>query len=173
MPNYIPQNLKRWTLPPCYMGAKWPDYFVFLGRNRDSDALTRANFDVGLKAIGGEQSHPDNEGCALSLVTIVSENHWACGWVEWIAIHESATEALAIADKIAGKLENYPVVDESLWSEYEDTEATEVWKNCYRPQERIKYIREHRSQFEFRDWRDMRACVRGDYFAGYASELIA
>jgi hypothetical protein len=39
--------------------------------------------------------------------------------------------------------------------------------------ERIAYIRKHRSEFEFADLRDMLSCVRGNYFAGYASELIA
>lgn len=38
--------------------------------------------------------------------------------------------------------------------------------------ERVEYIRKHRSQFEFRDFADMLGCVRGKYFAGYASELI-
>lgn len=33
---YQPKHLERWTLPPYYMGAEWPDYFVFLGRTRDS-----------------------------------------------------------------------------------------------------------------------------------------
>lgn len=37
---------------------------------------------------------------------------------------------------------------------------------------RIKYIREHESQFEFRNWRDMLGCVRGKYFAGIPCELL-
>ena len=177
MPSFIPQNLKRWSMPQYYFGASWPDYFVFLGRTRDSDAPTRANFDAGLKAIGGEQTSDledqNDESAALSLVTIVRENHWACGWVEWIAIHQSANDALAIADQIKAKLEDYPVVDEQLMSEYEEQEALEVWQSCYRPAERIAYIREHRSQFDFRSFADLLGCVRGNYFAGYASELIA
>lgn len=172
------EHLKRWTLPSCYFGAQWPEYYVFLGKTRDSDVLTRANFDAGLKAIGGEQTDPEkedprDEGCALALVKVVRENHWAVGWVEWIAIHESATDALTIADKIAGSLEDYPVVDENLWSEYEYDEANETWRNCFDPKERVAYIRKHRSQFEFRDYRDMLSCVRGQYFAGYASELLS
>lgn len=172
------KHLKKWELPSHYAGAQWPDYYVFLGRNRDSSALGRANFDAGLKAIGGEKSDkdkedPNDEGAALSLVRVVRENHWACGWVEWIAIHESATEQLAIADGIAEKLEDYPVVDEELWSEYEQDEANTVWKDCYSAKERIDYIRRHRSQFEFHGFADMLASVRGKYFAGYASELIS
>ncbi len=94
--TYVPTHLSRWTHPSNYMGASWPDYYVFLGRTRDSDALGRANFDGGLKAIGGEQTADDD----TPLVAVVEESHWACGWVQWIAIHESATEALQAADQL-------------------------------------------------------------------------
>lgn len=171
-------TLKKWSLPSNYAGAQWPDYYVFLGRNRDSSALDRANFDAGLKAIGGEladkdKEDPNDDGSALSLVRIVRENHWAVGWVEWIAIHESAVEQLRIADDIATRLEDYPVVNEDLWSQYEQEEADLVWRDCYDPSERIDYIRRHRSQFEFQGFADLIGCVRGKYFAGYASELIS
>lgn len=161
------KTLTKWTHPKCYIGAEWPDYYSFLGRSRDSDALERANFDAGLKAIGGEKEY---EG--QPLVKVVRESHWAVGWVEWIAIHESATEALRIADDIKTKLEDYPIVDEFLYSEYETEEAEEVWRECFRPKERLEYIRKHRSQFEFRNLQDLIGCVRGVYFSGYASELL-
>lgn len=57
-------------------------------------------------------------------------------------------------------------------SEAEEEQAQEVWRDCYRPKARIEYIREHREQFEFRSFADMLGCVRGRYFAGYASELL-
>ena len=37
---------------------------------------------------------------------------------------------------------------------------------------KMKDTRDHRYQFEFRDFRDMLVCVRGKYFARIASELI-
>jgi hypothetical protein len=86
---HTPANLKKWTLPPSYVGAVWPEYYVFLGRTRDSDCLTESNFACGLEGIGGE----------TDTVIVVSENHWACGWVEWIAIHESDEAALRLADQ--------------------------------------------------------------------------
>lgn len=170
--------LKRWTRPECYIGAEWPDYYsAGVGQSRDSRPLERANFDAMLKALGGERNHPtvedpEDEGAALSLVRIVRENHWAVGWVEWIAIHESQTEILETANRIMEKLEDYPVIDEDLWSQYETDEANEVWRDCYRVKERVEYIRKHRSQFEFRDFADLIGCVRGHYFAGYAGDLL-
>lgn len=159
-----PNHLVRWTRPDCYAGAEWPDYYSSgVGQSRDSDALERSNFTCMLKTLGGESN----------TVRVVREGHWAVGWVEWIAIHESDASALRKADEIKGGLEDYPVINEDHWSELEQEDATEVWRNCYNVRERIAYIRAHKSQFEFHDYSDMLGCVRGNYFAGYASELLS
>lgn len=111
-------TLTRWTLPEAYFGAEWPEYFVFLSQHRDSDSLTRSNFTCGLKAIGGESD----------TVQVVRERHWAVGWVEWIAIHESDTEALSKAEAILKRLDDYPVVNEEHFSELEWEEAQIQWE---------------------------------------------
>jgi hypothetical protein len=163
MTTYIPEHLKRWTRPDCYIGAEWPGYYHSpCGQHRDSDALYRSNFQTMLKLLGGESE----------TVRVIHEGHWAVGWVEWIAIHESDEKALRIADEAAKDLEDYPVLDEMHWSELEMEDANETWKNCFNPMERIKYIRENRSQFDFHDFKDLIGCVRGEYFAGYASDLL-
>ena len=164
---FEPKHLKRWTMPANYFGASWPNHYSSgVGQSRDSDALERSNFACMLKALGGESD----------VVTVVRESHWAVGWVEWIAIEADGTpeadKALQIADEIKAGLENYPVVDEDHLSLIEQEDADQTWQNCYSWQERIKYIREYRSQFEFHDMADLIGCVRGRYFAGYASELI-
>lgn len=166
--------MKLWTLPQHYMGASWPDYFVFLGQNRDSDALTRSNFRTSLKRLGGENSSYQNEGedTEQSNVIVVRESHWACGWIEWIGIHKDHAPGIKAAEEMEAAMESYPVLSEEDWSELESEEANQVWSNCYDASERIAYIREHRSQFEFHDFADLIGCVRGKYFAGYASELI-
>ena len=55
----------------------------------------------------------------------------------------------------------------------ESEEAERIWRDCYDASQRIEYIRDHSSQFEFRSFADMLSCVRGNHFAGYASELLA
>lgn len=167
--TFQPENLKRWTMPDCYCGETWPDYFrAPVAIHRDSDCLTESNWHAQLAALGGEQTAEDD----TPLVCIVRESHWAVGWVEWLAIHETAGDALRIADNLAEKLDSYPVLDEDDWSEREQTAANNLWRDCYTPKERVRYIREHESQFEFRNLADMLGCIRGNYFAGYASELV-
>jgi hypothetical protein len=167
-------TLRKWTLPANYLGAEWPDYYVFLGRNRDSDCLTNSNFDWALKtvqAVASKESVPGDPDESAT-VQVVSENHWAVGWVEWIAIHESDKAALAEAERICERLENYPVLDEEDFYRRETEQADRIWADCYNSKERVEYIRNHRSQFEFRSFSDLIGCIRGHYFAGYANELI-
>lgn len=156
------ESLTLWTTPDSYSGAPWRDHFVFLARNRDSDYLDESNFVCGLAAIGGESD----------TVHVVREGHWACGWIEWIAIYKSDFKALLKASEIADSLTDYPILDESDHSEREMQEADQVWSYCYDNNERVAYIRDNLSQFDFRDFEDLLACARGKYFAGYASELL-
>lgn len=161
--RYAPTNLRLWTRPDHYVGASWPDHYVFLKQHRDSDTLTRSNFRSALKALGGE----------TDTVLVVNEGHWAVGWVEWIAIHKDDHGALRKADEIMDSLEDYPVVNEEDWSELETEEANEVWAQCYSDRDRLDYIRRYRDQFDFHDYGDLIAQARGRYFGGYASELLA
>ena len=110
--------LNRWTRPSHYVGAEWPEYFVFLSQARDSDALTRSNFECGLEALGGESE----------TIHVVREGHWAVGWIEWIAIHESDAKAILKADEMLCKLSDYPVLNESHFSELEYSEAEKYWQ---------------------------------------------
>jgi len=164
---YEPRLLKKWSMPRDYFGAVWPNHYsAGVGQSRDSDCLEESNFDAMLALLGGESD----------LVTVVRENHWACGWVEWIALEADGTaesdRALQIADEACARLADYPVLDESDWSEREHAAAAQVWRDCYSWRERIAYVRRHSEQFDFRDLPDMLGCIRGKYFAGYASELL-
>lgn len=162
--TYKPTHLKLWTRPDNYAGAVWPDYYsAGFGRSRDSDELEESNFHTALKRLGGESES----------VLVVREGHWAVGWVEWIAIHKGNTAALKIADALREDYENYPVLDEEDFSNRESESADWIWREAYSVSERIKYIREHPSQFEFRSRREVLDVVRGKYFNGYASELIS
>lgn len=140
---------QSWLVVPC-------------GQNRDSDCLTRSNFTCALEMLGGESD----------TVEVHRFGHWANGWIELILVAPDS-DASEMALSIEASLTDYPVLNESHYSQLETEEAEHVWANCYRNSERIEYIRENRSQFEFSCFADMVACVKGKYFCGYASELLA
>ena len=146
-----------------FMGEIPEDCWLCLvGQNRDSDSLTRSNFTSALQILGGESDD----------VEIICHGHWACGWVEYLVVREGSV-AQGIAEKIENDLEDYPVVNDEHYSELEQEDADDTWKNCYDFRERAEYIRENQSEFEFRDFADMWNCVKGEYFSGYASEMAS
>ena len=155
--------VRKWSMPENYTGETWPDYYSSgFGRSRDSDELEASNFNTALGELGGESE----------TVLIVRENHWAVGWVEWIAIHESDAKALAIAEKLNERRDDYPVLDEGDLSEREQESASDIWRDCYNVRERIAYIRRYDSEFDFLNFRELLGCIRGKYFCGCASTLV-
>ena len=136
-------------------------WLILLSQNRDSDCLTRSNFTCALEALGGESE----------TVEVHRFGHWGCGWFELILVDPNSPQA-QIAQDIENALSDYPVLNEEHFSELEELEALQVWQNCYSPKDRIRYIRENRRQFEFNSYQDLRAVIRGEYFNGYASELL-
>mgnify|MGYP001617057384 CR=1 FL=1 len=160
-----------WTLGNCssfdsfanYLGERpGEEWDCLLTQNRDSDCLSRSNFRSALKELGGESES----------IEVHRFGHWACGWWEALAVKQGTPEH-AIALQIEQRIYGYPVVDDDDFSELESEEADDIWRNCYWESERVDYIREHRSQFEFHSFADLLGCVRGKYFAGYASELLS
>lgn len=136
-----------------------------VGKNRDSDCLERANF----YSLGSEIKKLDPEGNDHEEHSF---NHWACGHFEILVVRPNSACAKAATDA-EERLEEYPILDENLFSTYETAEADEIWKHNFSVSERIKYIRNRGDEFEFQSLADMLGCVRGKYFAGYASELCA
>lgn len=115
-------------------------------KHRDSECLDRANFDGLLKALGGESKS----------VQVHRFNHWANGWFELILISPKATKKVKIAEEIESGLENYPVVDDDLYSQYESEENWEIVKN-YRHElaeeiEQVFRITEVELTDNFLDW---------------------
>ena len=150
---YQPERLERWKMPECYFGAEWPEYYSSgVGRSRDSDCLEESNFHAMLAALGGESD----------TVRVVRESHWAVGWVEWIAIHESDEQSLRTADRLRQKLDDYPILNEDDFSEREYEECRRVWSDCYTARDRMRHLRNHRVTKGFRA---LRAAVNGDWDA--------
>lgn len=130
-------TLKRWKMPECYIGATWEGWCVFLWQNRESDCLTRSNFQCAMERL--KPLSTDLEQEEMPSVRTVRESHWAVGWVEWIAIHESNKPAIAEACVIFDRFENHPVVNGDHWSKLEFDAFCEAW-NSYGHREFIREL---------------------------------
>lgn len=148
------------------------NWLIVYSVHRDSDCLSRSNFEVMQKTLNALPSVKDWQG-EENPISIERFSHWAVGWVDYLVIHPDCEEAIAKAEEMQAAIKDYPILDETHFSDMESKEADEVWRNCYNTKERIEYIRKHSSHFEFRDFADLLGCVRGNYFAGYASELLS
>ena len=151
-----------------------PEQFaiVYLS-NRDSDALDRANHEAVVKALRQYIALEGSYRCCWE----ESHNHWAVGHVDGIVIRcvnadGKPTAAFETLHGLAMSLQGYRILDENRFAEIEQEDANLIWENCYSNKNRLEYIRQHRSDFEFRSFVDMLGCVRGKYFAGVASNLI-
>lgn len=117
-------TVKEWSHPECYFGATWEGWFsAGFGRSRDSDALEESNFQVAYDALKPLDTDVDSE----TSVRIVREGHWAVGWVEWIAIHNTNKAAIAKAQKLCESANDYPILDESHFSNLEYERAMGYW----------------------------------------------
>ena len=133
------EHIKRWTLPDSYAGAHWDGYYSSgVGQSRDSDSLEQSNFACMLKKLGGESD----------TVIVVRESHWAVGWVEWIAIHESDAKSLATANEIMANLADYPVVNEEHWSELESEQAADYWESMS-PRDKVQFAMDERRRYHW------------------------
>ena len=138
------------------------DWLVVVGRNRDSDVLNKSNFHSALRELGGESD----------TVQIVRFGHWGPGWIELILVDPQDEQRREIAESIEASLADYPILDESDFTERETEEADRIWRDWYDANERVCYVRKHRGDFEFRSFADLRSCIRGEFFGGCASELL-
>lgn len=132
-------ELKRWKRPRYYIGKSWPDWYVGLGRHRESDTLDQSNFEVFFREVQAASdklsiNEPDigwdGGSEEIDSVHVVREGHSLVGWVEWVAIHKDDKGALAKAQSLFDRLNRYPVLDEDHWGNLEDEEINQYWQGC-------------------------------------------
>lgn len=111
-------NPSGWDSLSNYVGEVPAQHLlVLLTRNRDSDSVTRSNWETVLQFLGGESD----------TVQIIRHGHWACGWIEYLMIDSRNADMLQLAESVEKKLSGYPVFDEDHWSTLQFTEASEFW----------------------------------------------
>lgn len=100
---FLPDQ-QDWLLVPVY-------------QTRDSGPLDLSNFATALELLGGESDS----------VQVHRFGHWGPGWYEIIVIDPTAADKVAIAEGIADRMEDYPVLDEEDWSSREWEDFTSSW----------------------------------------------
>ena len=107
-------NLSKWQYASNYGGEDFSDHYVVYTQHRDSDTLERSNFRVLVREL--EDAYPESTYIARS-------GHWAVGWVEQLLIEETNYNALALAEILLEKINDYPVLDEFDWSDLQVEEG--------------------------------------------------
>lgn len=102
-PKFEPEVAEpSWECAPC-------------GQTRDSDALTRANFD----ALCDRFDHVDPYGNDWEICRF---KHFGAGWLENIFVRpNSAVHAICLSVK--SDMSSYPCLDETLWVKYDEAEV--------------------------------------------------
>jgi hypothetical protein len=130
--RFVPESMELWVYPGSYIGPDYSEFYCVLGQHRDSDVLTRSNYirakemlEAVVKKLG-DAAWKDDE----CLLQESSASHWAVGWVEGLLVHKDAPEELLReADEIVAALQDYPVLDESHFSDMEYEEMCAAWEN--------------------------------------------
>lgn len=93
------------------------NWFVVIGKNRDSPIIDEVNFDTALDRLGGESE----------TVRVINLGHWLCGWVELVIADPVHVEEI---QKIKSDLADYPLLDEEEYSRRQDEAITKFWDEC-------------------------------------------
>lgn len=108
-------------------------------QTRDSGPLDQSNFACFLAAVGGESE----------TVEVHRFGHWGPGWYEIIII-DPESPAVREAEECEGALSDYPVLDDTDYSEREYNAAAECWQHM-RVRDRVGCLqRFHGNIFEAR-----------------------
>ena len=138
-------TLAQYTRPADYSGPSWDGWLVApCAIHRDSPILDVSNWDTmcaALEAHDDGQTAVNSYGDECPTVAYVRSSHWAVGWVEVCYIHPSNVGAVGCAEKLASRLESYPILNEDDLGQREQDNANDVWRNCYTTTERLKAAR--------------------------------
>ncbi len=109
------------------------DWFIApIGQNRDSDILTESNFAMAVEALEKAEGEGGDD------FRVISCNHWACGWVEYIILRPGS-KCVEVMEDIESRLEDYPVLNDEDFSEREYNDFVDSWE-CYGCRDFVKEL---------------------------------
>lgn len=129
-------DIPIWEHPPYYSGHSPDGDYVIYSRHRDSNLLENSNYECILREL--QQADKNKK-----YVYDFRANHWGFGWVEYIIVRKAAPDHITnLVCEILGALSDYPILDESDYSEREYNYICDHWQGLSL-QEKIELCKEH------------------------------
>ncbi len=124
-----------------YIGERIKAYVVY-SKHRDSDLLTQTNFDgilADLESAAEKAGAPDS-------VEVHSFGHWGVGHVDQIMITPDAPDSVFdCAEEALARLADYPVYNESEYSDAEWNAAADYWESLS-PRKKVEHAMRERKE---------------------------
>lgn len=136
--------MQKWKYAENYGGNDYSDYYVVIGRNRDSCLRTNHNYEEVWERLNDVQDELEEEdNTEYGWLIGANFGHWAVGWIELILVHESAPQMLIdSAEDIIYDLDQYPILNEDEYYRKVYEAADEYWRQMSL-RERIEMCKEH------------------------------
>ena len=135
----------KWERPPSYGGHSPDGDYLIYSRTRDSGILGNVNYERILQCLEAHANmldEPDPDEDERPWVYDFRAGHWACGWTEHIILRKDAPDCLLkVAGEIYCCMQEYPVFDESAYSNACWEAIHEYWEQCS-IDERITYCKD-------------------------------
>lgn len=122
--------------------------------NRDSALLDRSNWIV---------IHDDLMARFPDSFEVVACKHWACGWIEHLAINVTDEDAVDAAIDWYLALKDYPIADEGIYSQMESDAMHTYWTDLSLD-ERIEICKQEEASI---------FAARRDYYPEEADEYLS
>ena len=143
------KGLTVWKHPDSYGGFSPDGDYLVISRTRDSTILDQSNWDYIAEKLGarpfddGSYTNEGNKNESRPEVYHWRAGHCACGWVEYMMIRADAKPAIiAQAEEIQKRLSDYPVLDESDYSDRQYNAVYEYWAEMS-DNEKLEMAKEH------------------------------
>ena len=150
---------RKWTRASNYAGPDWHNYALVVSCHRGSDLLEQCNLeaatsflepfttkDASDETLALFYAECDNKDEMKDLkeelraAVVVTNNHWAVGWVKYLMVDLGDRDAVLAAGAILQDLDDYPILDENAYIEAEDKAIDECWKSM-RQTERVYILK--------------------------------
>lgn len=122
--------MKKWKYAENYGGIDYSDYYIVIGRNRDSCLLENHNYEEVWKRLNDfENELEEEDNTEYGWLIGANFGHWAVGWIELIMVHEDAPQELIdTATDILNDMSNYPLLNEDEYYRKVYEAVDEYWQ---------------------------------------------